>query len=185
MTYQEALQQGAAAEGTIKCTYAILYDEEMNKLFSIQRTLPHKWKDKLLDESGRFIGINEDGLTVITDTTKYADLGLVYVDGAPKDEKIVPCKITDTAYVYLTNLITSKEKSASAASQLGLQYQMGSQYKKLLDLLKKSALDGKAYFYVNKEAFDWHITRKTSKSGSDKSIIAAGLALLLAVTSDM
>ena len=176
MTYQEALQQGATAEGTIKCTYAILYDEEGNKLFSIQRTLPHKWKDKLLDENGRFIGINEDGLTVITDTTKYADLGLVYVNGAPKDEKIVPCKITDTAYVYLTNLIVSKQTSG-----------MGIQYKKLLDLLKKSALDGKAYFYVNKEAFDWHITstQKTSKSGSDKSIIAAGLALLLAVTSDM
>ena len=37
MTYQQALNIGSEAVGIVKCTYAMLYDENGNKLFSFQR----------------------------------------------------------------------------------------------------------------------------------------------------
>ena len=119
MTYREALNIGMVADGTIKCTYAILYDETGKKLFSLQRrdairglnyTGGYSDASSLADietvdlKSGVWVdsnGFAEDGFSISV------DIPLVSITGEPSNKKFVPCMLIDGAKDVLANKLAN------------------------------------------------------------------------------
>lgn len=200
MTYQEALTIGSKAEGTIKCTYATLYDKNGNPLFSIQKSKPYRWTSNLYDENGVYTGIDEEHLKQFVEVaeTRFGDgflysmeLAIVEVEGNVSDSKLVPCTLLYDTYVYLANAIMASHKypitikEVTQLSEDGLQgktpttavtyrtvgYNYKKKYKDLLKLLQLHVTKGEP-FYIKPIAFDWHPTQVRDQNYSDDSAMA-------------
>ena len=127
MTYQEALNTSTIAEGTIKCTYAQIFDEEGKLLFTIQAVSPKKWVEKLFDEYGAFTGVEEERLRNYIEATDSGfdyslQVALVKVEGEPSINRLVPCKLLYDSYVYLQNAILASKKIAYTHKEITLLY---------------------------------------------------------------
>lgn len=127
MTYQEALNTSTMAEGTIKCTYAQIFDKNGELLYTIQAVSPKKWMEKLYDEYGTFTGVEEERLLNFIEATDSGfdyslQVALVKVEGEPSTSKLVPCTLLYDTYVYLQNAILASKKIAYTHKEITLLY---------------------------------------------------------------
>ena len=126
MTYEEALRIGTKAQGTIKCTYATLYDsldaetgggknsKGKGTLFSLQKAKPHKFYRKLYDDNGMWTGYDETTALEYISVNSYGnvdyaleDIAVVQVEGEPATTKLVPCMLLYDTYNYIRNALTA------------------------------------------------------------------------------
>lgn len=189
MTYQEALKIGKEAEGTIKCTYAELYDKDGTKLFSIQRVKPQK---KTVHDTNE----EYDSQTVklgsgLYDIDSSIQLSLVLAEGNPANSRLVPVTLMYDTYTYIVDALKSSHKYPIIKEHIyyktinGKTYEKGSlippddrideskppiitreitgyEYKakyKKLIALLDEHILGNKPFYVKPVAFDWHATK--------------------------
>lgn len=171
MTYQEALRIGTKAQGTIKATYAELYDENGKKLFSIQKKQPRKYVQKLYDEKGKFIGNDEytQQYVQLTEDGMDYSLDLAIVEAYASElstDKLVPCYLLYDTYVYLKAAIEASrkypfteerevERDGKTIIERVDSYVYGDKYNYLLQKMESQVLSGEP-FYVKPLAFDWH-----------------------------
>ena len=128
MKYREALNIGYEADGTIKCTFATLYDENGKNLFSIQR------KDAVrgmvyTGDASNAEAVLSSGLAmcntidlqsgVWVESNRYSesdgfsisvDIPLVTITGEPSTERLVPCKLIPGAIELLQNKLKNTKK---------------------------------------------------------------------------
>lgn len=207
MDYKEALTIGRVAEGTIKCTFATLYDKNGERLFSIQRVPALKFQDKLYDENGYFKGYDKERFEYFAKVAETArgdfdysiQLGIVYASGQPQDGKLVPVKLTDEAYVYLRNAImTSKKypvtevverklKSGLIVKEKVTTYEVKAKYKHILDLMDQDSLTAEPMFYIKPIAFDWHasVVSDSNYENADKKFSYAKKILFIALAANL
>lgn len=169
MTYQEALRIGNKAQGTLRCTYAELYDKNGKKLFSIQKVQPREYIERLYDENGKFLGndkYTQHFVELTDDGMKYTlSLALVEVEKSElTTNKLVPCYLLYDTYVYLRAAILAsrKHKFVEEVEENGEKKTIetvvyGDKYNYLYQKMQAQVTSGEP-FYVKPLAFDWHPT---------------------------
>lgn len=116
MTYKQALNIGVEAVGTVKCTYAMLYDKSGNKLFSFQRLdSMYTWEpnEELSARLGQTALVRRPDLSEAdtsayyysamngTNTVNMPDVPVVRATQYVSGEKRVPVYLTDAAKQWI------------------------------------------------------------------------------------
>ena len=158
MNYHQALTIGTRADGTIKCTYATLYDEKGQQLFSIQhkdavRGITYDNYDaSVVSAQQHGIITLQDGVWVDKDGLAISvDVPLVEVSGTDSTRKYVPCRLIDGA----REVLIEKLKLAPKVVKFEI-YQVWD------DGTGKSILKKTCYYLSNEERKKWE------NSGTDK-----------------
>ena len=197
MRYKQALSIGKS-EGTIQCTYAILFDKSGRKLFALQRKhfedhIPRNylvnegsdygdfWGDNMLIP---YTGAGKEGV-VLWDggsrTTDNTDTGYLTIDFPLVEavqysaDKLVPAKLLYEAKTYLLRTITSAKV---------VKKQYSERWQKLYDTINNADV-----VYVKPAAFNWqpveiggstNIESKTTKIQKAKQKLDQAKAILIA-----
>ena len=152
MTYNEALQIGTKADGAIRGTYARLYDENGNVLFSLQRADVQETFFSELQHS--FMGDGESLLK--EDEIVVSDGGIYYFEKG----WINKLKELGTGVCLDLPIVVAETKSDGAlvpvrlveeTRQLILSKIINKSYQSFIDILKNNDV-----VYVNPNAFDWN-----------------------------
>ena len=157
MWYRQALAIGRA-EGTIQCTYAIIYNASGKKLFALQR--------RNFEDQVAYVESNQirDDLIVV-DTQTYGAEGII----AWQADARTPDGFVDTGYIrFDLPLVIANEYSQDKLVPVKLDYNAIAYIKRTLSTAKKykggynprwlelsKMLNDTDIFYVKPAAFDW------------------------------
>lgn len=167
MKYREALNIGYEADGTIKCTFATLYDENGKNLFSIQRKDAVRGMVYTGDATNAEAVLNS-GLAmwntidlqsgVWVESNRYSesdgfsisvDIPLVTITGEPSAERLVPCKLIPGAIALLQNKLKNTKKVTRWTCSTEKGY-VGTTYKyEVAEQWKAKGYDVKATMVLN------------------------------------
>ena len=161
MWYRDALNIGRA-QGTIQCTFAVIYDKEGKQLFALYRAN----LDELAKKYGGYAKQSTD-TKIIVDTGTFSQEGIVAWE---MDRKMGDGTTVDTGYILFDlPLVIASEHSDDRLVPVRLDYNAIAYIKRTLASAKKrpdgsynprwlklsQSLNDTATFYVKPAAFDW------------------------------
>lgn len=108
---KDILKTSSKAEGSIKCTYAEIFDEQMHKVFSLQRKSFSQQKSvakgqRAIVQTGRNTYDVVSGIGALNDLTFDLEAPIVRLVGTPSDtSRYVSVKLLDDAKQYILDKI--------------------------------------------------------------------------------
>lgn len=197
MWYKAALSFGKA-EGTVQCTYAIIYDKEGNKLFALQRknfenrsggmnAQQNAWFQEEFENGNYGWDAANNGAMVYTGASQE---GLFYWDSGSAQTEF-----TDTGYLTIDfPLVLAKEWSGERLVPVTLLPEAVGYIKRTLQSVQTrrhrekwialaERLNEYETFYVKPAAFNWHpidVSIKTEQLKKAENDLNAAKAILAA-----